>query len=248
MTASTTTRGVALITGGASGIGLATALRWVREGGRVVLWDLQAEALQRATEQLGPAAHGMVVDVTSEAGVQVGMAQAAQVFGGLDAVVNSAGIVGSTGPFWQQSLADWQRVIDLNLTGVFLVSRAAVPFLCGREHPRIVHLASIAGKEGNANQAAYSASKAAVIGLTKSMGKDLVAQGILVNCITPAMIQSALVDQMPPSQRALVLSKIPMGRPGRVDEVAAMVCWLAGPECSFSTGAVFDLSGGRATY
>ena len=241
-------RRVALITGGASGIGLATAQRWVRDGGQVVVWDVQAAGLQQAVASLGPAAHGMVVDVTNEAAVQSAMAQAAEVFGGLDAVINSAGIVGSTGPFWQQSLQDWQRVLDINLTGVFLVSKAAVPFLTGRTHPRIVHLASIAGKEGNRNQAAYSASKAAVIGLTKSMGKDLVDQGILVNCITPAIVQSALVDQMPASQRELVLAKIPMGRPGRVEEVAAMVCWLCSPECSFSTGAVFDLSGGRATY
>ena len=176
------------------------------------------------------------------------MAKAVQVFGGLDVVVNSAGIVGSTGPFWQQPLAEWQRVMSINLNGVFLVSSAAVPHLAQRMYPRIVNLASIAGKEGNRNQAAYSASKAAVIGLTKSMGKDLVDQGILVNCITPAMIQSELVDQMPASQRELVLSKIPLGRPGRVEEVATMVCWLASPECSFSTSAVFDLSGGRATY
>ena len=173
------------------------------------------------------------------------MAKAVQVFGGLDVVVNSAGIVGSTGPFWQQPLAEWQRVMSINLNGVFLLSSAAVP---QRMYPRIVNLASIAGKEGNRNQAAYSASKAAVIGLTKSMGKDLVDQGILVNCITPAMIQSELVDQMPASQCELVLSKIPLGRPGRVEEVATMVCWLASPECSFSTSAVFDLSGGRATY
>ena len=239
---------VALITGGASGIGLATARRWVQDGGKVVLWDLQAQALEQAVAALGPAAQGRVVDATDEAAVADGMARAAQIHGGLDAVVNSAGVVGSTGPFWQQSLQDWQQVLQINLTGVFLVSRAAVPFLAGRAHPRIVHLASIAGKEGNRHQAAYSASKAAVIGLTKSMGKDLVEQGILVNCVAPAIIHSPLVDQMPAAQREFVLSKIPLGRPGRVEEVAEMVCWLASPACSFSTGAVFDLSGGRATY
>lgn len=248
MSECTPTSRVALITGGASGIGLATARRWVQDGGRVVLWDLQAPALEQAVAALGSAAQGMVVDVTDEAAVADGMARAAQIHGGLDAVVNSAGVVGSTGPFWQQSLQDWLQVLQINLTGVFLVSRAAVPFLAGRAHPRIVQLASIAGKEGNRHQAAYSASKAAVIGLTKSMGKDLVEQGILVNCVAPAIIHSPLVDQMPATQREFVLSKIPLGRPGRVEEVAEMVCWLASPACSFSTGAVFDLSGGRATY
>lgn len=239
---------VALITGGGAGIGLASAQRLVREGARVVLWDISAQALEAAAAALGEQALCQQVDVTDEAQVDQAMAAAVAQMGRLDIVVNSAGIVGPTQPFWENEPAAWRKVLDLNLTGVFLVSRAAVPHLTRAGGGRIVNLASIAGKEGNRNQAAYSASKAGVIGLTKSMGKDLVERKVLVNCITPSMIQSELVEQMPAAQRELVLSKVPMGRTGTVDEVAAMVCWLASDECSFSTGAVFDLSGGRASY
>lgn len=239
---------VALLTGGGAGIALATARRMVREGGRVIVWDINDAALAAAQTEFTEAALCQRVDVCDEAAVASALATAVRHFGRLNVVVNSAGIVGPSTPFWEHTLADWRRVLELNLTGVFLVSRAAVPYLTDAGGGRIVNLASIAGKEGNRNQAAYSASKAGVIGLTKTMGKDLVDRGILVNAITPSMIQSDLVDQMPEAQRALVLSKVPMGRTGTVDEVAAMVCWLASDECSFSTGAVFDLSGGRASY
>jgi 2-dehydro-3-deoxy-L-rhamnonate dehydrogenase (NAD+) len=239
---------VALITGGASGIGLATAERLVREGARAILWDVNPAALDAASQHFGDAALCQRVDVTQESSVQESMQEAMAALGRLDILVNSAGIVGATAPFWEQGLTNWQRVIELNLSAVFLVSSVAVPHLIRSDRGRIVNLASIAGKEGNRNQAAYSASKAGVIGLTKSMGKDLVEHGVMVNAITPSMIQSELVDQMPAAQRELVLAKVPMGRAGRVEEVAAMVCWLASEECSFSTGAVFDLSGGRATY
>lgn len=239
---------VALLTGGGAGIAYASASRMVKEGAQVILWDVNAQALDRASRALGPAALCQRVDVTDEQAVDSAMCDAMARLGQLDIVVNCAGIVGPSAPFWEHSLQDWKRVIDLNLTGVFLVSKAAVPYITQEGGGRIVNLASIAGKEGNRNQAAYSASKAAVIGLTKSMGKDLVDRNILVNAITPSMIQSDLVDQMPDSQKSLVLSKVPMGRTGTVDEVAAMVCWLCSAECSFSTGAVFDLSGGRASY
>ena len=239
---------IALITGGASGIGLATAERLVREGARAILWDVNLPALDAAARRFGGAALCQRVDVTQEHAVQAAMQGAMAALGRLDILVNSAGIVGATAPFWEQGQANWQRVIEVNLSAVFLVSSAAVPHLIRSDRGRIVNLASIAGKEGNRNQGAYSASKAGVIGLTKSMGKDLVEHGVLVNAITPSMIQSDLVDQMPVAQREMVLAKVPMGRAGRVEEVAAMVCWLASEECSFSTGAVFDLSGGRATY
>jgi len=239
---------VALVTGGASGIGQACIERLLREGARAVAWDVNPQALASRRAAWGEQALCQQVDVTDGAQVAAAMAAAVAHFGRLDIVINSAGIVGPAGPFWTNELTQWQRVIDLNLTAVFLVSQAAVPHLMRSGAGRIVNLASIAGKEGNRHQAAYSASKAGVIGLTKTMAKDLVEHGVLVHAVAPAAIQSELLLQMPPEQLALVLSKIPMGRPGKVEEVAAMVCWLASPECSFSTGAVFDLSGGRATY
>lgn len=239
---------VALVTGGASGIGFATARRLVAEGARVVIWDVNPASLARALAVLGDAATGRQVDVTDEDAVVRAMDATVAAAGRLDVLVNSAGITGPSLPFWEHTLADWRKVLDLNLTGIFLVSKAAVEPMTRSGGGRIVNLASIAGKEGNRLQAAYSASKAGVIGLTKSMGKDLVERGILVNAIAPALILSELNAQMPESQLAFVLAKVPMGRPGTVDEAAAMACWLASSDCSFSTGAVFDLSGGRATY
>ncbi len=239
---------VALVTGGASGIGLAVARRLVREGARLILWDINPSALMNVANLLGDGALCQVVDVTDESQVAEALSLATAKLGRLDILVNSAGIVGPTGPFWKCSLSEWERVIGLNLSAVFTVSKAAVDYLATSGEGRIVNIASIAGKEGNRHQAAYSASKAGVIGLTKSMAKDLVERKILVNAVTPAIIDSELVAQMPVSQLEAVLAKVPMGRPGQVDEVAAMICWLVSPECSFSTGAVFDISGGRATY
>lgn len=238
----------ALITGGASGIGLATARRMAAEGARLLIWDIDERALARAGEQLGAQALCQRVDVTDEHAIQTALQEAMAQFGRLDIVVNSAGIVGPSEPFWLNEVAAWKRVLDLNLTAIFLVCRAAVPHLSTSGSGRIVNLASIAGKEGNANQAAYSASKAGVIGLTKSMAKDLVERNVLVNAVAPAIVHSELVEQMPQAQIDLVLAKIPMKRTGRVEEIAALVCWLASSECSFSTGAVYDASGGRATY
>jgi NAD(P)-dependent dehydrogenase (short-subunit alcohol dehydrogenase family) len=239
---------VALITGGASGIGLASARRMTAEGGRVLLWDVDVAALERARAEFGDVALCQRVDVTREDDVASALDHGMAQFGRLDIVVNSAGITGPTEPFWLHTTASWRRVLDLNLDAVFFVSRAAVPHLIAAGGGRIVNLASIAGKEGNRHQAAYSASKAGVIGLTKSMGKDLVEHGILVNAIAPAAIEGELIKQMPPSQIDFVRAKIPMNRLGRLEEVAALVCWLASGDCSFNTGAVFDLSGGRATY
>lgn len=238
----------ALITGGACGIGLATARRMAREGARLILWDINDQALAQAAAELGPQALCQRVDVTDPHAIQAALEEAMVQLGRLDIVVNSAGMVGPSEPFWLNTVSAWQRVIDLNLTATFLVCQAAVPHLSTGGAGRIVNLASIAGKEGNANQAAYSASKAGLIGLTKSMAKDLVDRNILVNAVAPAIVHSELVAQMPKAQIDLVLAKIPMQRTGRVDEVAALVCWLASSECSFSTGAVYDASGGRATY
>jgi 2-dehydro-3-deoxy-L-rhamnonate dehydrogenase (NAD+) len=239
---------VALITGGAAGIGLASAHRMVAEGGQVVLWDVDAAALERARAEFGDCAMCQRVDVTKEDDIAAALRSAMAHFGRLDIVVNSAGITGPTEPFWQHTTASWRRVLDLNLDAVFFVSRAAVPHLIAAGGGRIVNMASIAGKEGNRHQAAYSASKAGVIGLTKSMGKDLVEHNILVNAVAPAAIEGELIKQMPQSQIDFVRAKIPMNRLGRLEEVAALVCWLASEDCSFNTGAVFDISGGRATY
>lgn len=238
----------ALITGGASGIGLATARRMAAEGARLVLWDINEPALACAASEFGARALCQRVDVTDENAIETAIRQAMAPPGRLDIVVNSAGIVGPSEPFWLNEVSAWKRVLDLNLTATFLVCRAAVPHLSTGGSGRIVNLASIAGKEGNANQAAYSASKAGVIGLTKSMAKDLVERNVLVNAVAPAIVHSELVAQMPKAQIDLVLSKIPMKRTGRVEEIAALVCWLASSECSFSTGAVYDASGGRASY
>lgn len=239
---------VALVTGGASGIGLAAAQRMANEGARLIIWDVNPSALERAAALLGERAVCQRVDVTDEDQIGAALMEAVAQTGRLDILVNSAGVVGPTEAFWENSATAWRRVIDLNLTAVFLVSKAAIAHMSTSGTGRIVNVSSIAGKEGNRNQAAYSASKAGVMGLTKSMAKDLVDQNILVNAITPAIIHSELVAQMPASQLALVLAKVPMGRPGKVDEVAALICWLSSSECSFSTGAVFDVSGGRATY
>jgi 3-oxoacyl-[acyl-carrier protein] reductase len=169
-------------------------------------------------------------------------------FGGIDVLVNNAGISGPNMPTWEYPLEDWRRVLDINLTGVFLCCRAIVPHMIASGYGRIVNVASVAGKEGNPNAPAYSASKAAVIALTKSLGKELARTGVVVNCVTPAAVRTAIFDQMSEEHVQFMLSKIPMGRFGQVDEVAALVGWLCTEECSFSTGAVFDLSGGRATY
>ncbi|CAM5184738.1 3-oxoacyl-[acyl-carrier-protein] reductase OS=Castellaniella defragrans OX=75697 GN=HNR28_002208 PE=3 SV=1 [Castellaniella defragrans] len=239
---------VALVTGGASGIGLAAVERFVHDGARVIVWDIDAVKLRACDERLGAAVLCQKVDVTDEGQVGKALGEAVKRFSRLDIVVNSAGIVGPGARFWEHSLFDWSRVLNLNLTATFIVAKASVPYLLRNGYGRIVNVASIAGKEGNPNQAAYSASKAGVIGLTKTMGKDLAGTNILVNAIAPAAVQSALLAQMSAEQLALVRAKIPMARLGRVDEVAAMIRWLASEECSFSTGAVFDISGGRATY
>ena len=238
--------GCAVITGGAGGIGLAVAHVLARRGLRVALWDRDANVEVSAATL--PEAAGFTVDVTDEASVADAVRATASRFGGISILVNSAGITGPNASVEDYAVADWRRVLSINLDGTFLVCRAVLPVMRAAAAGRIVNISSIAGKEGNPNAAAYSASKAGVIALTKSLGKELVDTAIRVNCITPAMIETDLLQQMDPAFTAFAKSKIPMGRLGRVEEVAAMVDWLCSEKCSFSTGAVFDISGGRATY
>ncbi len=236
---------VAAITGGARGIGLATAERFVRSGAKVALWDLDgAEAAARRIE----GAIGCTVDVTDEKSVAAALAETERRLGPVAILVASAGIAGPNATVADYPVDAWRKVIEVDLNGVFLCCRAVVPGMVKRNYGRIVNIASIAGKEGNPNAAPYSAAKAGVISLTKSLGKELAQTGVRVNCITPAAVKTAIFDQITQQHIDYMLSKIPMGRFGTVEEMAAMIAWLASEECSFTTGGVFDVSGGRATY
>src|SRR4030095_7107819 len=239
---------VAVITGGAQGIGLAIAKRMAASGARLTLWDRDATALARAKGDVGGARWTHAVDLSDAEAVDRAPADALSNHGRIDILVCSAGITGPNKTTWEYPIDDWRRVFDVNVHGLFYCSRAVVPAMQKNDYGRIVNIASVAGKEGNPNAPAYSASKAAVIGLTKSLGKELAKCGIRVHCVTPAAVRTAIFDQMTQHHIDFMLSKIPLGRFGEVDEIAALVCWLASEECSFSTGAVFDLSGGRATY
>lgn len=237
----------AVITGGAAGLGLQTAGRMVQEGARVALWDIDAQALRDAQKEIG--AHSVhKVDVSDPAAVSEAAIQSRQALGKIDILVASAGITGATVPVTEFPIESWLRVMAVNLNGLFFCCRAIAPFMVENGYGRIVNIASVAGKEGNPNASAYSASKAGVIGFTKSLGKELATKGVLVNCITPATFESAILKQLPQSQIDYMRSKIPMGRLGEASENAALVCWLASEECSFSTAATFDVSGGRTTY
>ncbi|WP_116092339.1 SDR family NAD(P)-dependent oxidoreductase [Sphingomonas crusticola] len=238
----------AIVTGGASGLGKAVASRLVAEGGKVVLWDVDAPALDAASDEVGTA-HVRVVDVSDQAAVASATADAVQVLGGrVDILVNSAGITGATASVDQYPIDSWLRVMDINLNGLFYCCRAIVPHMLEQGYGRIVNVSSVAGKEGNPNASAYSASKAGVIGFTKSLGKELATRGIIANAITPATFESPILEQLPQSQVDYMLSKIPMGRLGEIPETAAMVCFMASEECSFTTAATFDTSGGRTTF
>jgi 3-oxoacyl-[acyl-carrier protein] reductase len=246
---------VAVVTGGASGIGLAIARRLLASGARLSLWDASAEALEHVTLSPSkgapphvPDAHTAVVDVRDYASVERARDATLEALGRIDILVNSAGITGPNVATWEYPLDGWRDVLDVNLTGTFHCVRAAVEPMRAADYGRIVNIASVAGKEGNPNAAAYSASKAGVIALTKSLGKELATTGIRVNCVTPAAVESPMFAQMTQAHIDYMLSKIPMNRFGTVDEIAALVAWLCTEECSFSTGAVFDLSGGRSTY
>ena len=237
---------VAVITGGAQGIGYATCERLLQSGAEVVIWDIDAAQLDAACQSLsalGPVS-GQVVELTDDASVAAATAALPRI----DILVNNAGITGGNAPTWELTPAAWRQVVEVNLIAPFLTCRAVVPGMIANGWGRIVNIASVAGKEGNPNASHYSASKAGLIGLTKSLGKELATKGVLVNAVAPAAARTAIFDQMAPAHIQFMLGKIPMGRFVDVDEIAAMVAWLCSPECSFATGAVFDLSGGRATY
>ncbi|MBB5705708.1 SDR family oxidoreductase [Sphingopyxis panaciterrulae] len=238
----------AIITGGASGLGKAVAARIVAEGGRVALWDLSADALDAARAETG-AIHIEALDVSDAARVEAAAQASATALGGrVDILVCSAGITGATAPVHDYPIDSWLRVFDINVNGLFYCNRALVPLMLAGGYGRIVNIASVAGKEGNPNASAYSASKAAVIGLTKSLGKELAGKGVIANSLTPATFESPILAQLPQSQVDYMRSKIPMGRLGEIAESAAMVCFMASEECSFTTAATFDTSGGRTTF
>lgn len=237
----------AIITGGASGLGKMVAARIVAEGGKVVLWDVNPDALAAAKDEVG-AIHVVALDVSDQAAVEAAAKASADALGKIEILICSAGITGATATVWDYPLDSWQRVIDINLNGLFYCNRAVVPFMLENGYGRIVNLASVAGKEGNPNASAYSASKAGVIGLTKSLGKELAGKGVIVNALTPATFESPILAQLPQSQVDYMRSRIPMGRLGEVSESAAMVCFMASEECSFTTASTFDTSGGRTTF
>ena len=238
----------AVITGGAQGLGFAIARRIAASGATVSLWDVDAGELQRAAAELGDGASAVTVDITSPEAVADAVARTEAESGPVSILVNSAGIAGANHTLDAYPIDEWKRVIDINLNGAFYVNRAVVPGMKARGYGRIVNIASIAGKEGNPNASAYSASKAAVIGMTKSLGKELAGHDIAVNAITPAAARTRIFDQMKQEHIDYMLSKIPRGRFLEVDEAANMVAWLVSRENSFTTASVFDLSGGRATY
>ena len=232
---------VVVVTGAAGGFGRAIAERMGRDGCRVVAWDVAPDADQ-------PAAYVERMDVSDADSVEAATRNTLAAMGRIDVLVNNAGVNGPTVPNWEYPIEDWRRVIAVDLTGVFLCCRSVVPHMRERGEGRIVNIASVAGKEGNANAGPYSAAKAGVIALTKSLGKELATSGVLVNCITPAMADTGLLREMAPEYIEAVRAKIPMGRFCRAEEVAEMVAFLSGPGCTFTTGGVFDLTGGRSVY
>ena len=245
----------AVVTGAAGGLGLAIAARLLEAGAAVALWDARGDGVQAAAAHLkrpGAMILAQAVDITDEAAVTIAASAAAEHLGHIDTLVNNAGILGPVNNTWEHTPEEFRRVLDVNLTGAFLCCRALVPWLLknppGRWRGRIVNVASIQGKEGMPQAAAYASSKAGLMALSKSLGKELAASGILVNAITPAAVMTAMADQISDERKQAILARIPMARFLEADEVAAQVAWLCSADCSFATGAMFDLSGGRATY
>jgi NAD(P)-dependent dehydrogenase (short-subunit alcohol dehydrogenase family) len=236
----------AIVTGGAQGIGRAVAERFIASGAKVVLWDRDLDLSRKTADEIGATA--VDVDVTDPKTIDMALATTEAVLGGVDILVNNAGIAGANATVWDYDPDEWRKIMDINLNGVFYCCRAVTPKLIANGYGRIVNVASIAGKEGNPNASAYSASKAGVIALTKSLGKELANQNVSVNCVTPAAARTAIFDQMSEEHINYMLSKIPMGRFVETGEIAALIAWLASEDCSFTTGQVIDVSGGRATY
>jgi NAD(P)-dependent dehydrogenase (short-subunit alcohol dehydrogenase family) len=237
-----------IVTGGASGIGLETVGRLLREGAHVAVWDLDLAGLNDLPEEASEHVTGIELDLTDPDAVYSARDAVLAARGGIDGLLCSAGITGPNAKVADYPEEAWRKVFDVNVHGLMYCNKAVIPAMSEAGYGRIVNVASIAGKEGNPNASAYSASKAAVIGLTKSLGKELAQTGVTVNCATPAAVRTKIFDQMSEDHIAFMLSKIPMGRFGQVEEIAAMLCWLLSEECSFTTGGVFDLSGGRAVY
>tara|TARA_B100000614_G_C14487751_1_gene469415 strand:- start:419 stop:1168 length:750 start_codon:yes stop_codon:yes gene_type:complete len=240
---------VAIVTGGAQGFGLAITKKIIQSGGKVVIWDIDNDAVQKAKKEINSDNFSFqLVNVTDFKAVEVSIKELEKKFGKIDIFVNNAGITGMNAKVWEYPLEEWKKVIELNLNSTFYCCKAIVPYMIKNNYGRIINIASIAGKEGNPNASAYSTSKSGVIGFTKSLGKELADKNIAVNCVTPAAAKTRIFDQMTDEHINYMLSKIPRNRFAKVDELASLVCWLASEENSFSTGAVFDLSGGRATY
>ena len=240
---------VAIVTGGAQGFGLAITKRIIQSGGKVIVWDIDKQAVEKAQKEIDSDNFNFqIVDVTDFNMVENSIKDLEKKFGKIDIFVNNAGITGMNTKVWEYPIDEWKKVIELNLNSTFYCCKAIVPHMVKNNYGRIVNIASIAGKEGNPNASAYSTSKAGVIGLTKSLGKELADKNIAVNCITPAAAKTRIFDQMTEEHINYMLSKIPRNRFAKIDELASLVCWLVSEENSFSTAAVFDLSGGRATY
>ena len=239
----------AVITGGAQGFGLAISKRLILSGAKVVIWDIDKEEAEKAKKEVGSNNFDyQIVDVTNFDQITSSLKELEKQYGKIDIFVNNAGITGMNAKVWDYPADEWRKVIELNLNSTFYCCKAVVPYMMKNNYGRIVNIASIAGKEGNPNASAYSTSKAGVIGLTKSLGKELADKDIAVNCVTPAAAKTRIFDQMTEEHINYMLSKIPRNRFAKVDELASLVCWLVSEENSFSTAAVFDLSGGRATY
>jgi 3-oxoacyl-[acyl-carrier protein] reductase len=238
----------AIVTGGARGIGEAIARRLASEGASVMIADIDEAEASQAAGKIGERAVAQRLDVTDPASWEAAMRAALDRWGRIDALVNNAGIAGRSAPIWELSVAEWQQVVDIDLTGVFLGCRAVIPTMIEAGSGRIVNIASIAGKEGNPNAVPYSAAKSGVIGLTKAVAKEVATRGVLVNAVAPAVIETPILEQVSDEHIRYMTSRIPMGRVGKPEEVAALVAFLCSSDLSFSTGAVYDISGGRATY
>lgn len=238
----------AIVTGGASGLGLAITQRLVQSGAKVSIWDVDPQKMAEVASSLGKQVQVDLVDVSQIDQVEAAFARTLGAFGRVDALVCSAGIAGPTAPTWEYSVRDWIRVNEVNVNGVFFCCRTVVPHMIQNGYGRVVNMASVAGKEGNANSSGYSASKAAVIGFTKALARETIRSGVIVNSVAPAAVRTAIFDQLTQQHIDAALSKIPMGRFGTPEEIAALVAWACTEECSFTSGAAFDLSGGRATY